>query len=72
MYRDCYYPQAPILACCPHCALTIPGAPNYSPHMRRCLVSWDCPSCGGEWEEVRTSTTVVRFWDARRLVASPQ
>lgn len=72
MHHDEYHPQAPILAVCPHCTAAVPGTPNYSPAMLRSLCTWQCPNCGGEWDEMRALTGSKRFWEARPRVLLPR
>lgn len=69
MCHDQYAPCAPILAMCPHCDTVIPGTPNYSPAMLRSYSAWECPNCGGTWDEARTATGKERFWESRRRVS---
>jgi hypothetical protein len=71
--EDTYAPSAPFVALCPHCASGIPGVPFTGTPMRRALVEWDCPQCGGEWTENRHATTVRRYYEpqAQRVARNP-
>jgi hypothetical protein len=59
---DRYTPRQPRLACCPHCATEIEGAPVLTHAIEMAMLHCCCPRCAGRWDEWRTPAAITRYW----------
>lgn len=63
------YDAEPGTAACPRCGLSTEGAPLNHGALRLAALSWHCPACSQDWDELRKDSQITRYWEV--LGASP-